>query len=1215
MAYEPGKVGQAFSFNGGSSRLSVPDNASLKLTSLTIEAWINVRGNSGFILFRGDNRPGFDAYVLNMSESGQLLFQVQSLTTAVLIAAPIAFNEWKHVAATLDDATGDMKLYIDGALMAQTNTPVRPLLDLDPQYDPALGIGNHGGTFHQFPFTGLIDEIALYSRALTQPEIQAIFLSGAAGKCPLQPSRGVPQITSFSPAQATAGSSVTISGVNFSSVAGENAVYFGPVRGSVTAATATALTVSVPAGATYSPISVTVKGLTAVSRQLFLPVFDGSGGDISASTFAPRFDVPTSNGPIHVVAADLDTDGRPDLVVANAYAHVITLYQNLTPPGAAVSPASFSAPVSFAVGAGQDNPYRLAVADVDVDGKLDLLVPDRNANLLYVFRNEHGSGPLTTASFAAPVMFPIGADVRDTTVGDLDGDGLPEIIMSAYDAGTVFILPHGAPGALSASSFEAGFELPAQAGTYAVAVTDLDGDGRMDVAALNSDAASLSVFHNLGGQGKLGPASFAPRVDVAAGAGAITLAVGDLDGDAKNDLVACSYRAEVLSLYRNVSVPGTLDTSSFAARVDLPASGWAHTAALGDFNGDGKPDLALVTELPSHFSVFQNRTTDQINAENIGPRIDFGTGWNAWGLAVGDLDADGRPDVVFGNAYDASLSIYRNVANPEGAPVIQAQPTNQVVNAGEDATFRVSATGTPPLNYQWRWNDEDIPEAVSDTLTLTKVQTTQAGRYSVRVSNALGTVVSSDALLTVNAAITRLRVATVRGVLPDTIVRMPVQLTAVGTENALGFSLSWNTSQVSLVEFVLDPGLAQASVFLNTNNAAIGRLGLLVGLGPGATFVAGTQELGTLVLRVPVEIAPVNMPGSALLFTDAPVMRQVSDAAGLPLPAEFINGGVYVLPNGLEGDITPRPQGDRKLTATDWVVLGRLAAQLESPANAAEFQRADCAPRETLGNGEISVADWVQAGRYAAGLDRTQLAGGPAEPKTAGSAAIPTRPPIAYGPSLRTLSVSDTLAAPGKVVTVPIILESQGDENALGFSVAFDPGALEFAEAGIGTGSGTAVLNVNASDAVMGRLGFALALPAGSKFTQGSVETVKVTFKVSPLASGTSRVDLVGTPVKLQTCGPDAGILPTTYFAGQVTVDPRPPLRVEGAASEVVLRWPAWASNYVLQASGGVVSGTGTTAWTNVIEVPVVNDGEVSVSLPVQGAHTFYRLYSGQSVP
>ena len=81
-----------------------------------------------------------------------------------------------------------------------------------------------------------------------------------------------PSITSFSPVSGPVGTTVTITGINFSTTASNNIVFFGAVKATVSAASAASLTVKVPAGATYKPITVTVNQLTGYSLKPFLPL-------------------------------------------------------------------------------------------------------------------------------------------------------------------------------------------------------------------------------------------------------------------------------------------------------------------------------------------------------------------------------------------------------------------------------------------------------------------------------------------------------------------------------------------------------------------------------------------------------------------------------------------------------------------------------------------------------------------------------------------------------------------------------------------------------------------------------------------------------------------------------------------------------------------------------------------------------------------------------
>ena len=83
------------------------------------------------------------------------------------------------------------------------------------------------------------------------------------------------------------------------------------------------------------------------------------------------------------------------------------------------------------------------------------------------------------------------------------------------------------------------------------------------------------------------------------------------------------------------------------------------------------------------------------------------------------------------------------------APSITTQPASQTVTAGSSVTFTATATGTPSPSYQWRWNGTNIAGATGTSLTLSNVQPAQAGNYTVLVTNAFGSITSSNALLTV----------------------------------------------------------------------------------------------------------------------------------------------------------------------------------------------------------------------------------------------------------------------------------------------------------------------------------------------------------------------------------------------------------------------------------------------------------------------------------
>ena len=133
--FEPGLVGTCFHFvSGSNARVFVPDNPTLNLTnSLTIEGWIKV--NFGYwILNRGDDVAHEFSYGMTLvgETDTRLKFIIGASPTdyVELYTAPLLTNVWLHVAGTLDDASGDMRIYVNGQIAAETNTAIRAVCPL-----------------------------------------------------------------------------------------------------------------------------------------------------------------------------------------------------------------------------------------------------------------------------------------------------------------------------------------------------------------------------------------------------------------------------------------------------------------------------------------------------------------------------------------------------------------------------------------------------------------------------------------------------------------------------------------------------------------------------------------------------------------------------------------------------------------------------------------------------------------------------------------------------------------------------------------------------------------------------------------------------------------------------------------------------------------------------------------------------------------------------
>jgi hypothetical protein len=177
-----------------STRVFVPDAPILQLThSLTIEASIKTEalrgdgGGKGEILIRGDNTPGLDPYRLEVLPGNVLNFAIDSATTEAAVSYTLpSFDQWYHVAGTLDDATGQMKLFVNGNIVASSTTTARPLATLNPALSAGIGIGSDLNGQYALYYHGWLDGVRLSDTALDPsqflvPEPSTLALAALGG--------------------------------------------------------------------------------------------------------------------------------------------------------------------------------------------------------------------------------------------------------------------------------------------------------------------------------------------------------------------------------------------------------------------------------------------------------------------------------------------------------------------------------------------------------------------------------------------------------------------------------------------------------------------------------------------------------------------------------------------------------------------------------------------------------------------------------------------------------------------------------------------------------------------------------------------------------------------------------------------------------------------------------------------------------------------------
>jgi len=399
-------------------------------------------------------------------------------------------------------------------------------------------------------------------------------------------------------------------------------------------------------------------------------------------TFQPKTDVSVGAAPRSLGLADLNADGRLDLAVANSSPSTVSVL-----PGN--GDGTFGTRTINTVGA---NPQAVAVSDLDHDGTLDLVTANYSANSASVLLG-HGDGTFAARSdyragnqpnalaigdldgdgdqdlavtdwftwdfatvavlqgngdgtFGVQRHFATGSDPWAVVSGDLDRDGIPDLVTANYGANTISVLlGHGD------ATFAPKADFPTGVNPVSLALSDFNADGRLDLAIANRGATTVSVL--LG----LGDGSFAARHDFTVGTSPMSVATGDLNQDGWPDLVVVNRGAGTVSV-----LPGNGD-GTFRARSDFTTGADPFAVAVGDLNGDSKLDVAVVNSSSNTVSILLGNGDGSLR-----PKTDFVTGGQPYSVAIADLNGDTRLDLAVADRGTNAVSVLLGNGDGSFAP-------------------------------------------------------------------------------------------------------------------------------------------------------------------------------------------------------------------------------------------------------------------------------------------------------------------------------------------------------------------------------------------------------------------------------------------------------------------------------------------------------------------------------------------------------------------
>ena len=478
--------------------------------------------------------------------------------------------------------------------------------------------------------------------AAPPPEAAPRFIATAAGSTPSSITTG--------DINAALGRDIVVTNAGTNNVN----VFFGPSPGFFPAAATPDLIL--PMGAGIGPVSVAANQLDGVG-PMDIAVADRNSRDVAVfqsgaapivngaapTIIAPLSTAPGIVTPTSVALGSLNNDAFTDMAVANRGSRDVAVFLNNAGQFTGVAP-QFLHTSRTAV------PESVAIGTLNADAFGDVVVANSGTNQVAVYLSNAG-----VLAGVAPQLIPIAAGAPTfITVGNLDNTRFDDIVILSRAAGTATVVMNPVNPLAYAAAPQINIALGGGTLPSSAAIGNFDNVGFRDIAIANSGTNNVFVL--------LGPTYATPPpatqiVTLTAGAQPSSIAIGDFTGNGLGDLAIANSALNTITIVINPGATGAWNTAT-QQTINLPTGSQPFSIAFADFNLNGVLDIVVANRLSNNIMVLLGLGGGAFSNVQI---LSTGTPSTPVSLATGDINADGRPDVVVANNAANNIAIFTGI--------------------------------------------------------------------------------------------------------------------------------------------------------------------------------------------------------------------------------------------------------------------------------------------------------------------------------------------------------------------------------------------------------------------------------------------------------------------------------------------------------------------------------------------------------------------------